>query len=127
MTNEDTIRNTDGIIGHDQKLDLNQSQGVEYVTYTNKQIKSVDNSGSFNPNSANIFDREISPLQQQTIYQIDEAMQRFRAQRYDFDSTLDSIRQLITNAVQARIKAIQGRNIQNKTALLVPLEHSWRL
>lgn len=122
MTNEDTIRNTDGIIGHDQKLDLNQSQGVEYVTYTNKQIKSVDNSGSFNPNSANIFDREISPLQQQTIYQIDEAMQRFRAQRYDFDSTLDSIRQLITNAVQARIKAIQGRNIQNKTALLVPLE-----
>ena len=49
-------------------------------------------------------------------------MQRFRAQRYDFDSTLDSIRQLITNAVQARIKAIQGRNIQNKTALLVPLE-----
>ena len=118
MTNEDT----DGIIGHDQKLDLNQSQGVEYVTYTNKQIKSVDNSGSFNPNSANIFDREISPLQQQTIYQIDEAMQRFRAQRYDFDSTLDSIRQLITNAVQARIKAIQGRNIQNKTALLVPLE-----
>lgn len=122
MTSEDIVRNTDGIIGHDQILDLKPSQGVEYVTYRNRQIKSIDNSGSFNPNSANLFDRESSPLQQQTTYQIDEAMKKFRAQRYDFDNTLDSLRQLITNAVQARIKSIQNRKIANKTALLVPLE-----
>lgn len=84
----------------------------------------VDENGEpvFNSNSANIFDREISPLQQQNTYQIDEAMKKFRAQRYDFDNTLDSLRQLITNAVQARIKSIQNRKIANKTALLVPLE-----
>ena len=72
--------------------------------------------------SLNIFDKQDSPLQQQTMSQIDEAMKRFRAQRYDFDNTLDSLRQLITNAVQARIKSIQNRKIANKTALLVPLE-----
>nr|DAU41405.1 MAG TPA: hypothetical protein [Bacteriophage sp.] len=49
-------------------------------------------------------------------------MKRFRAERYDFDKTLDTLRQLITNAVQARIKSIQNRKIANKTALLVPLE-----
>lgn len=72
--------------------------------------------------SLNIFDKQDSPLQQQSMSQIDEAMKRFRAQRYDFDNTLDSLRQLITNAVQARIKSIQNRKIANKTALLVPLE-----
>lgn len=84
----------------------------------------VDENGEpvFNAESANIFDKESSPLQQQTTSQIDEAMKRFRAQRYDFDATLDSLRQLITNAVQARIKSIQNRKIANKTALLVPLE-----
>ena len=72
--------------------------------------------------SLNIFDKQDSPLQQQSMSQIDEAMKRFRAERYDFDKTLDTLRQLITNAVQARIKSIQNRKIANKTALLVPLE-----
>lgn len=76
----------------------------------------------FNSKTIGIFDKETSPLQQNTTQQINKAMQQFRQQRYDFDKTLDSLRQLITNAVQARIKAIQSRNIPNKTALLVPLE-----
>lgn len=76
----------------------------------------------FNSKTIDIFDKESSPLLQNTSQHIDKAMQQFRQQRYDFDATLDSLRQLITNAVQARIKAIQSRNIQNKTALLVPLE-----
>lgn len=99
----------------------------EFGDWTQQDAKKngiVDENGEpiFNANSANIFDRESSPLQQQTTSQIDEAMKKFREQRYDFDATLNSLRQLITNAVQARIKAIQNRKIPNKTALLVSLE-----
>ena len=53
---------------------------------------------------------------------INQTMEKFRLQRNNFDKTLTELRQLITNAVQARIKAIQNRKTPNKTALLVPLE-----
>ena len=95
---------------------------TQWVVKQPTQIKSIDNHGAFNSKSANIFDTETSPTQQQTVNHIDQAMQQFRTQRYDFDKTLDSLRQLITNAVQARIKSIQNRKIPNKTSLLVPLE-----
>lgn len=122
----DTVNNAladerDGAIFKEFDDNQLQNQNV-FVALSPRLIKSIDNSGSFNPRSANIFDKQDSPLQQQSMSQIDEAMKRFRAERYDFDKTLDTLRQLITNAVQARIKSIQNRKIANKTALLVPLE-----
>jgi hypothetical protein len=52
----------------------------------------------FDSKNADIFDRESSWLST-TSDVINKAMEKFRSQRYDFDSTLDSLRQLITNAV----------------------------
>lgn len=89
-----------------------------------KQNIATDKNGEviFRNNYADLFDNMDSPLQVQTMQHIDDAMEKFRQQRYDFDQILDDLRQLITNAVEARIKAIQNRKIPNKTSLLVPLE-----
>lgn len=114
-------KEADGAVFHGFDDNQETNQDV-YVIHKPSNVKSIDNSGNFDINSANLFDREISPSQAISNAQLDEAMQRFRKQRYDFDQILNDLRQLITNAVEARIKSIQNRKIPNKTALLVPLE-----
>lgn len=105
-----------------------QAKAKVYTISFQERIKEtthvMDSNGEFifNTPLSNIFDMESSPLQQTTEQHIDDAMAKFRKDRFNFDSTLDSLRQLVTNAVEARIKSIQNRKIQNKTALLVPLE-----
>jgi hypothetical protein len=90
-------------------------------------VKSVDNSGRFISNSPNLFDGVFSPealkFNEVNINKAQEALNNFRANRYDFSNVTSNLRQRIRDGVKQRIKAISNRNIPNKSAIITSLEY----
>ena len=90
-------------------------------------IKSVDNSGRFISNSSDLFDGVFSPealkFNEVNINKAQEALNNFRANRYDFSNVTANLRQRIRDGVKQRIKAINNRNIPNKSAIITSLEY----
>lgn len=109
-------------------IDDNQEENQDiYVISDPTNVKSVDNSGRFISNSPNLFDGVFSPealkFNEVNINKAQEALNNFRANRYDFSNVTTNLRQRIRDGVKQRIKAISNRNIPNKSAIITSLEY----
>lgn len=109
-------------------IDDNQEENQDiYVISDPTNVKSVDNSGRFISNSPNLFDGVFSPealkFNEVNINKAQEALNNFRANRYDFSNVTANLRQRIRDGVKQRIKAINNRNIPNKSAIITSLEY----
>lgn len=55
LLTKDSIKGQDGIIGHDDVLDIQPSTGTEYVVLRPKQIKHIENLGTFSKEDDNMY------------------------------------------------------------------------
>lgn len=127
----DNIDNNDGaemiIYDIDQGDPELHSIQTQFVVKDATNIKSVDNSGRFISNSPNLFDGVFSPealkFNEINVDKAEEAINEFRANRFDLDKVTEGLRTKIRNGVKSRIKALNSRNIPNKSAIITSLEY----